>query len=43
MNKPFLAVFGLIIVVAGVTAYGALFTVHQTQQALSAAKARNDA
>ena len=34
MNKPFLAVFGLIIVVAGVTAYGALFTVHQTQQAL---------
>lgn len=34
MKKPFLAVFGLIIVVAGVTAYGALFTVHQTQQAL---------
>ena len=34
MNKPFLAVFGLIIVVAGVTAFGALFTVHQTQQAL---------
>ena len=34
MSKPFLAVFGLIIVVAGVTAYGALFTVHQTQQAL---------
>ena len=34
MNKPFLAVFGLIIVVAGITAYGALFTVHQTQQAL---------
>lgn len=34
MNRPFLAVFGLIIVVAGVTAYGALFTVHQTQQAL---------
>ena len=34
MNNPFLAVFGLIIVVAGVTAYGALFTVHQTQQAL---------
>ena len=34
MNKPFLAVFGLIIVVAGVTAYGARFTVHQTQQAL---------
>ena len=34
MKKPFLAVFGLIIVVAGVTTYGALFTVHQTQQAL---------
>ena len=34
MNKPFLAVFGLIIVFAGGTAYGALFTVHQTQQAL---------
>ena len=34
MNKPFLAFFGLILVVAGVTAYGALFTVHQTQQAL---------
>ena len=34
MNKPFLAVFGLIILVVGVTAYGALFTVHQTQQAL---------
>lgn len=34
MKKPFFAVFGLIIVVAGVTAYGALFTVHQTQQAL---------
>ena len=34
MNNPFLAVFGLIIVAAGVTAYGALFTVHQTQQAL---------
>mgnify|MGYP001429139370 FL=1 len=34
MKKPFLAFFGLIIVVAGVTTYGALFTVHQTQQAL---------
>jgi len=34
MNKPFLVVFGLLIVVVGVTAYGALFTVHQTQQAL---------
>ena len=34
MNKPFLAVFGLIILVVGVSAYGAMFTVHQTQQAL---------
>ena len=34
MKKPLFAVFGLIIVVVGVTAYGALFTVHQTQQAL---------
>ena len=34
MKKPLLAVFGLIILVAGVAAYGALFTVHQTQQAL---------
>ena len=34
MKKPLLAVFGLIILVVGVTAYGALFTVHQTQQAL---------
>ena len=34
MNKLFLAVFGLLFVVVGVTAYGALFTVHQTQQAL---------
>jgi len=34
MKKHLLAVFGLIILVAGVTAYGALFTVHQTQQAL---------
>ena len=34
MKNPLLAVFGLIILVAGVTAYGALFTVHQTQQAL---------
>jgi len=34
MKKPLFAVFGLIIVVAVVGAYGALFTVHQTQQAL---------
>ena len=34
MKKPLLTFFGLIILVAGVTAYGALFTVHQTQQAL---------
>ncbi len=34
MKKPVLAILGLIIVVAGVAAYGAMFTVHQTQQAL---------
>ncbi len=34
MKKPVLAVVGLIIIAAGVTAYAALFTVHQTQQAL---------
>lgn len=34
MKKPVLAVIGLIIIAAGVTAYGSLFTVHQTQQAL---------
>jgi len=34
MNKPVLAVFGLIAVVAGVVAYSALYTVHQTQQVL---------
>ena len=34
MKKPVLAVLGLIIIAAGVTAYGSLFTVHQTQQAL---------
>ena len=34
MKKPVLAVLGLIIVAAGITAYGSLFTVHQTQQAL---------
>ncbi len=34
MKRPVLAILGLIIIAAGVTAYGALFTVHQTQQAL---------
>ncbi len=34
MKKPVLALFGLIVVVLGVIAYSALFTVHQTQQAL---------
>ncbi len=34
MKKPVLAVLGLIMVAAGITAYGSLFTVHQTQQAL---------
>lgn len=34
MKKPVLAVVGLIIAAAGITAYGSLFTVHQTQQAL---------
>ncbi len=34
MKKPVLAVLGLIVIAIGVTAYGSLFTVHQTQQAL---------
>ncbi|MAF96774.1 MAG: protease modulator HflC [Rhodospirillaceae bacterium] len=34
MKKPVLAVLGLIIAAVGITAYGSLFTVHQTQQAL---------
>ncbi len=34
MNKVALAIIGLVIVVAGFVAYGAMFTVHQTQQAL---------
>ncbi len=34
MNKVFLAVLGLIIVVGGVIAYSTLFTVHQASQAL---------
>ena len=34
MKKPVLAVLGLIMVAAGITAYSSLFTVHQTQQAL---------
>lgn len=34
MKKPVLAVLGLIVIGLGVIAYSALFTVHQTQQAL---------
>jgi len=34
MKKPTLAVIGLIVVVLGIVAYSALYTVHQTQQAL---------
>ena len=34
MNKVVLAIIGLSIAVAGIVAYGAMFTVHQTQQAL---------
>jgi membrane protease subunit HflC len=34
MNKIFLAVIGVIVVVAGIVAFSALYTVHQTQQAL---------
>lgn len=34
MKKSFLAAIGLVFVVLGVVAYSALFTVHQTQQAL---------
>lgn len=34
MNKVFLAVVGVVIVVGGIVAYGTLFTVHQASQAL---------
>ena len=34
MKKLSLAVFGIILVVGGIVAYSAIFTVHQTQQAL---------
>ena len=34
MNKIFLAVIGVIVLVAGIVAFSALYTVHQTQQAL---------
>ncbi len=34
MNKVFLAVVGLIVVVSGIVAYSSLFTVHQASQAL---------
>lgn len=34
MKRSTLAIIGIVVVVIGVVAYGALFTVHQTQQAL---------
>ena len=34
MKRPVLAVLGLIVIAAGITAYASVFTVHQTQQAL---------
>jgi membrane protease subunit HflC len=34
MNKIFLAVIGVIVVAAGIIAFSAMYTVHQTQQAL---------
>ena len=34
MNKVFLAVIGFVVIVGGITANSALFTVHQTEQAL---------
>lgn len=34
MKKSGLAVFGIIVIAAGICAYSAMFTVHQTQQAL---------
>ncbi len=34
MNKGFLAIFGLVIVVGGIVAYSMMFTVHQASQAL---------
>ena len=34
MKKTGLAIFGIILVAGAITAYSAMFTVHQTQQAL---------
>ena len=34
MNKVFLAIIGVVVVVGGILAFGIFFTVHQTQQAL---------
>ena len=34
MKKTGLAIFGIILVAGAITAYSAVFTVHQTQQAL---------
>ena len=34
MNRVLLAIIGVIVVVAGITAFSIFYTVHQTQQAL---------
>jgi len=34
MNKVFLAILGVVVVVGGIVAYGSMFTVHQASQAL---------
>ena len=34
MNKLFLAILGAVVIVAGIVAYGSMFTVHQASQAL---------
>lgn len=34
MNKVFLAVMGVVVIVGGIVAYGSMFTVHQASQAL---------
>ena len=34
MNKVFLAILGVVVIVGGIVAYGSMFTVHQASQAL---------
>ncbi len=34
MKKPGFAILGILVIIAAIAAYGAAFTVHQTQQAL---------